>query len=138
MSRKIYLVSQGCYSDYRIEAVFSNKQDAEDYAKMIGKTGWSGSAEVETYDLDPVGPVERFRKGYRLYDVDVGPRGGVTSGLASYDWDEQQYVRQQTFNHKPGVYYRGKVWSKSEEHATQTVLDLIRTMKATGQTEVKL
>lgn len=33
MSKKIYIVTEGCYSDYHIEACFSTKEKAKEYIK---------------------------------------------------------------------------------------------------------
>lgn len=43
---KVYIVTDGCYSDYSIEKVFSNRPAAEEYKK------WHNiSNEIEEYDL---------------------------------------------------------------------------------------
>ena len=43
---KVYIVTEGCYSDYSIQKVFSNKPAAEEYKK------WHNLGnEVEEYEL---------------------------------------------------------------------------------------
>lgn len=49
--KKVYVVTKGCYSDYHIVSVWSDKEKAEKIAKY-----WSygcDSAEVEEWELDP-------------------------------------------------------------------------------------
>ena len=45
---KVYVVTAGCYSDYHIEAVFTDEQAARLYAHM------DSDREVEEYDADSV------------------------------------------------------------------------------------
>lgn len=46
---KAYLVSEGHYSDYIVEAIFSNKEKAEDYIK--GFT--AGYNDIREFEIDP-------------------------------------------------------------------------------------
>jgi hypothetical protein len=46
MRNKIYIVTNGHYSDYRIQAVFSNKEDADTYKEQFNLDN------VEEWDLD--------------------------------------------------------------------------------------
>lgn len=45
---KIYIVTSGCYSDYRIEAVFTKEKQARMYANL------DSEREVEEYDADEI------------------------------------------------------------------------------------
>lgn len=47
--KKVYLVSEGAYSDYGIVAVFADEELAESFAAELG-------GRVETYDLLEEGP----------------------------------------------------------------------------------
>lgn len=47
----IYVVTSGIYSDYKIEAVFSNKEDAQYLANIITNNSWP-EGRVEEYSLD--------------------------------------------------------------------------------------
>lgn len=44
---KIYIVTSGCYSDYGIDKVFTDKQKAEEYAEWL-----EDSNDVEEYETD--------------------------------------------------------------------------------------
>lgn len=47
MEKKIYIVTSGNYSDYRIDAVFSKKENAEEYVQNNGS-----DYRIEDYELD--------------------------------------------------------------------------------------
>ena len=49
MTKRVYIVTDGSYSDYRICAVFSNEKDAERYKTLI-----NADNDIEEYDVDPV------------------------------------------------------------------------------------
>jgi hypothetical protein len=68
---KVYLVTSGQYSDYRVEAVFSTIERAESY-----KTGVQYANDVEEYDLDPEEP-PRLKEGESLFYVHMMKNGSV-------------------------------------------------------------
>lgn len=47
----IYIVTSGDYSDYRIEGVFSNKEDAQFFADTITENSYN-IGEIEKWELD--------------------------------------------------------------------------------------
>ena len=51
--RKVYLVTQGRYSDYHVEAVFSTKEKAQAWIDSSREQG----CEIEEWDIDS--PIER-------------------------------------------------------------------------------
>lgn len=67
MMSKVYIVTQGAYSDYGIDSVFSNKEQAEKRALLIADQ-YDEDAYVEEYELDEIviqGDV------YKYYEVIV-------------------------------------------------------------------
>lgn len=63
---KIYVVTTGSYSDYRIEKVFTNKDKAEEFAKWC-----YDSNDVEEYDTEDdidVGKYYKICAQYKVYD----------------------------------------------------------------------
>ena len=60
-SRKAYLVTSGCYSDYGVDAVFTSEDSALAYIEA------GGGETVEEFDLDPA--FARLRPGHRLCRV---------------------------------------------------------------------
>lgn len=74
---KIYVVTDGEYSDYHIEAVFTDKAKAKWYADVH-------AANVEEYDSDPVGP--SIPPGMRVYRLLMSSDGDVSQVQhVSYD-----------------------------------------------------
>ena len=55
----VYLVTDGCYSDYHVEAAFSTEEKADAYAGAVGHGG------VEEFTLDPTWEV--CPKGMSVY-----------------------------------------------------------------------
>jgi len=50
---EVYIVVDGYYSDYRIEAVFSTKELAQGYVDIYDKASkWGGDKRIEEYNLD--------------------------------------------------------------------------------------
>lgn len=54
--KEIYIVTSGSYSDYCIEKVFTKKEDAEEYCRIMNQSGgWQyEEARVETHSVDDV------------------------------------------------------------------------------------
>lgn len=61
MNKKIYIVTEGEYSDYHICAVFSKREKAEEYVQCHGT-----SYSIEEYDLD-----EEIKREVKLWRVAV-------------------------------------------------------------------
>ena len=51
---KVYVVTEGSYSDYHIEAIFSDKNNADIHAAIINSTRGRDGAVVEEWDVDDV------------------------------------------------------------------------------------
>lgn len=50
---KVYIVSQGEYSDYHIVKVFANKEDAENFVEVQqGAFGWHAYYDIETWEVE--------------------------------------------------------------------------------------
>ena len=58
MSKFVWVIEEGNYSDYRVSGVFSSKDDADFMASKIGGT-------VAKWPLNPC--VDELRKGYKLF-----------------------------------------------------------------------
>lgn len=67
MSRKIYILTSGAYSDYGIDAVYDDKELAEKAANAVG-------SDVEEWDINPLEP--EIRKGYVAFEIEM-TRDGV-------------------------------------------------------------
>lgn len=49
---KVYIVTSGEYSDYRIDKVFTDKEKAEDFAKRASTNNYGEDYDVEEYDTE--------------------------------------------------------------------------------------
>ncbi len=67
---KVYLVTEGCYSDYRVLGVYSTKENA-DYAHVL----YASDNKIEEYDLDYFG--DDPRDGLLPYAVEMKKTGDV-------------------------------------------------------------
>ena len=78
---KIYIVTSGDYSDYRIDAVFSTKEKAEEYVQQHGT-----NYRVEYYDIDKEVKKETkiWRVAIRFDNFEVSE---CLARLWGYGWD---------------------------------------------------
>lgn len=51
---KVYVVTEGSYSDYHIVAIFSDENNADIYAALLNSTPRRDGAEVAEWDIDDV------------------------------------------------------------------------------------
>ena len=71
---KIYAVSRGCYSDYRVVALFSTESDAKLFVERHPDqfNEWN---DVEVYELDS--NVEKLREGFSHFFVQMRRDGST-------------------------------------------------------------
>jgi hypothetical protein len=63
--KKIYAVSTGCYSDYRVVALFSTPELAQEFMAAVPDTYYN---DVEEFDLNP-DAADLIKRGYSLWSV---------------------------------------------------------------------
>lgn len=68
--RKIYAVTSGTYSDYRIDAMFSSKENAQNFINAFEKR--YDEFRIEEYQLDAVIPINK-----KAYFVRMDKLGNV-------------------------------------------------------------
>lgn len=99
---KIYIVTQGCYSDYGIKKVFTDKAKAELYAKLKTTSGWDGDCRVEEYDtaddfmpeniyynLECLIKIKKNTNGYTAYSPETTVyENDTTKSEHTYFWKE--------------------------------------------------
>lgn len=79
---KIYLISDGEYSDYRITAAYSTMELAQGHVDLMG-------GQIELYDVDPnyKERIPNYKEGYFpfriIYDIDEN-----TFEVKKYTWSE--------------------------------------------------
>jgi hypothetical protein len=83
MTKIIYVVTEGEYSDYGIEALFSERETAEKYAKRRNGNDKYSTARVEEYPLDAAR--EARSDGLAQYAVVMGKDGNNARASESLD-----------------------------------------------------
>lgn len=84
MTKKVYVITKGNYSDYHICAVASNMETAEHLRKYYSSE-IDGNARIEEYDLN--GKTNDVRLMYR-----VEFRKGVFMSVDTGEYENQEYV----------------------------------------------
>ena len=144
--KMIYAVSEGSYSDYRVSAIFSTKEKAQEFIDTMKKQSDSDYDEyndIEEYQLDP--PVaDLLGRGYSVYHVLMLRNGDVErverTDNGSYDISSagQSHIWERT----KASAYRGKnvedaldmkVWAKDEKAAVKIVNEKRVQMIAMGE-----
>lgn len=77
---KVYVVTSGCYSDYHIEAVFTDKKTAYAFANI------HTDREVEEYDADSVKIATAPMKAKILYD----PEANEIASICTDDYVQER------------------------------------------------
>ena len=125
---KIYLVSKGEYSDYRILGAYSTQENAETAADLFG-------GEVEEYEIDQY--IEQIRAGLKMYQVSMKFNGDT--------WFVYELEQNQEEEHRLGWSFVGEsyreieitlyasVWANSKEHAAKIVNEHRARMIASGE-----
>ena len=117
---KVYIVTEGCYSDYHIEAVFLDKQKAESYI-----VGWDGYhiEEFETAD-DTVKDIGDVLYKY-VFEKYRSRRGEFSLRDKMIIWKDD-YMKDVAKNLEKGTYYAGMcvyLDEDNEEKACKIVND---------------
>ncbi len=108
---KVYMVTDGSYSDYRVLGIYSTKAKAEK-AKVL----FNADNEIDTIDLDVVPKTPR---GMLRWVVTMGHNGDT--GGARRETCEYNYVRASLYVPWGGAnaIMQAYVWAKDEEHAVK-------------------
>lgn len=122
---KIYAVNSGCYSDFRINGLFSTRENAEAYMRAFPNAGYDGYNEIDEYDVDE--GVSEVRQGLVVWVVDM-MRDGDTISVKKWDsmdecaekpkWSDRRYDRDvneiQLYE-----WVRFYLWARDEAHAVK-------------------
>jgi len=110
---EVYVVTSGSYSDYRICAVFTDKNLAQKYIDSFKTRVYSDFNEIETYSLNPFN--FELQNGYRPYFVRMDRDGNSTEcKISDSDYGFVE-VKQHGFDVKGNMYIH--VFAKDTEHA---------------------
>ncbi len=106
--KKIYIVTNGIYSDYSIDSVFSNKKLAQKYVEMYKDT--ISDLRVEVFNLNCYKQI--VNDGYFPYWIDMEKNGNVIAVK------ENEYPTEPDItclNYKKHLYIN--VFARSKTHA---------------------
>lgn len=71
---KVYVITAGDYSDYHIEAIFTDLEQATAFKDVFNKSHSYDSAKVEVYETDTI----HVEKGFAAYSIQFDEEGAVT------------------------------------------------------------
>lgn len=74
--KKVYVLTDGLYSDYHIVAIFSAREIAEAALQVVKNKPFSDDPSIEEWEVDSVTP-EQLIDGYRIYSVCIDNSGTV-------------------------------------------------------------
>lgn len=97
----VYVVTAGMYSDYRILAIFSKKEDA-DAAALVS----SDYADVEEWPMDAPYIIQRIKSGVKLWRVGMWLNGDVKDAWEQDTFREEDVKRfcaLQEYSHWDGT-----------------------------------
>jgi hypothetical protein len=143
--KKIYAVSSGDYSDYRVNALFSSKKLAEEFIEVMQKDNLYGGDYygIEEYELDPP-TVDLIKRGYSVWSVLMLQDGTVErthkTDNDKYDVSNAGFCRIWERTKAPAFKGKGipdalnmKVWAKTEQAAIKIVNEKRAQMIAMGE-----
>ena len=124
MNKKVYIVTSGEYSDYRINAVFSSRKLAEKYIELQTRVGyWYFEVpRIEEYTLDEL-PIYPKEKSHYRVSLELGTGNLLDIDLTNLDSDKVlnfTVVNRSDKANEIWVY----CWAKDEEHAKKIAYDV--------------
>lgn len=127
--KKIYIVTSGSYSDYRIEGVFDDKLLCD---KFVNRH----DLQVEDHVLNPC--AERIAEGLTHFCVRVGQKTGeIIDVFKQVTTDEMQVVFRVSHCIRGDARLIVKCWARDEEHAIKIATEKKQEVDATGGWERK-
>lgn len=143
MSKSIWVIEQGCYSDYGVVGVFSTKENAELVCDKINTTdSWVGKATIAEWTLDPA--VADLRAGRTQWSVRMLRDGTVedvnSEVFSGYEIQGRSWIWDRP--NAPGFLGRvppalavlcSRVWAKTRDQAVKIVNEQRIQMIANGE-----
>lgn len=125
--KKVYAVSSGCYSDYRVNAIFSTKELAEEFMRLIPDSDYN---DIEVYEVDPNTP-DLIKRGYSIWFIHM-LKDGTTERVGKSDINLYSVgdIGHRIWERTKAPAYKGKgipdiltstVWAKTEQQAIKIV-----------------
>jgi hypothetical protein len=121
---KVYIVTEGEYSDYTVHGAFSTRELAE-----LAIAQHNNEGEIEEYELDS----QLQKSGWNYYWVTMDDGGNVVNCKAQWDWykhDERSYTYHD--NPKCTIRFATYVYADTPERAIKVANERRAQMKAAG------
>ena len=133
---KVYVLTRGEYSDYRVLGVCSSKEIADDISRLEGENGWGYSVQVEEYEVDEFS--SRIKSGEKTYTLGMWTHDGSVEYCNESMFDDPSDIRivsGYVINGQPLNKICGAVIAKSKDHAIKIFSDYRRRIIAEGKLE---
>jgi hypothetical protein len=137
-AKTIYAVSAGCHSDYRVVALFTTVELAEEFMAAVPCADYNS---IDEFDLDPK-TADLIRRGYSIWRV-LMLRDGTTERVDRKDVSLSEVTdvgrhlwrrsRMPHFFMKVPDCLVSTVWAKSEEGAVKIANEQRTQMIASGE-----
>jgi hypothetical protein len=125
----IYVVTSGSYSDYGIEAVFTDKNLAEKYLEAFRKNRSFSEMSIEEWPANPLGP--ELRQGYYPFLVRMSKEGSaVDIRPASSSYGFERVSDKTGFDLNLNMYTH--IFAKDPEHAVKVAAERHAQIAALG------
>lgn len=134
--KTVYAVNTGCYSDYRVVALFSTKEKAQAFMAAVPDRNYN---DIEEFLLDPP-TADLARRGYWQWDISM-LRDGTVEYAAKADTvcsshivaPHRHWVWRRSQNTTQPDCLRSAVMAKDEKHAIKIASEHRVQLIATGQ-----
>ena len=119
--KKVYIITAGSYSDYRIVGVFDSKGLAKKFIEIFDPSHY---CEIEEHELNP--RLFEMQNGYKSYSL-IMDKDGNSSGIEQLDgdsYDQDMPTYGFGFGKGPAYLLWHKCFAKDENHAIKITNEL--------------
>jgi len=141
--KKVYAVSAGSYSNYRVNAIFSTRKRAEAFKRAVPDDAYN---DIEEYELDPP-TADLLKRGYSVWLIHMLIDGNIEIvKKRETRLDDVDYVGYDIWRRSQALAFQGTgipdiltatVWAKTEKQAIKIVNEHRARLIATGIWEQK-
>ena len=121
---EVYVVTRGSYSDYLIEAIYDNLEDAQWVSEQFNDAN-----EVEIYTLNQ--NADLTRQGYRQWRVKIEKDGDANDAYDDVLLTQRQPIEVERFNHGKFIIINNII-AKDEEQAIKIAAEKWAIIMAAG------
>jgi hypothetical protein len=127
MSKKLFMLTQGEYSDYSVVGVFSTKENAESFKVAYPNDEYN---DIEEITVDP--DITYIRKGMKKWYVNMTREGGTgNSGQTTHEDVCCEFLEKWSYLRVTVLHV--VCYAKSEEHAVKIANERRAQLIASGE-----